>query len=432
MPALVIYTEHKSPRLTYVLDWIFPAVLHIDYILVHNKADIPSGAFVISYGEALAGVLSIPATGLLQQQNISKEKISTGSWQGLPVLFHSGSEAHSLSFDIFSAIFFLLSRYEEYYPFTPDKHGRYPATDSILFQLGLLRRPIVDEWLLQFCKLLKNSGLDVAAPEFSFRPTYDIDIAWSYRHKGFARNAGGFLKDLSRGNLAAATERLRVLAGSAPDPFDSFTFIRQLHETQFREPLFFILAALKATPHDKNISPVTPAMQRLLQELSAYGRIGMHPSYYSDNDTKAWNDEREILARATGQSINISRQHYIRFHLPATYRFLQEQGITDDHSMGYGTYLGFRAGTGRSFPWYDLEAEKANPLIIHPFCFMDSTAHYEEGLDANNAFTLLNEMRNELVKTGSCLTTVFHNFSLGTAVEWKGWPEKYAQFVASV
>ena len=60
---------------------------------------------------------------------------------------------------------------------------------------------------------------------------------------------------------------------------------------------------------------------------------------------------------------------------------------------------------------------------------MDTTAHYELGLSAHEAFEQLNDMNDILLKTGSTMTTVFHNFSLGTAPEWAGWAPAYQSWL---
>ncbi len=433
MQPITIYSERSGPRLKYVLDWLLTGQLHIPYTMVDHARDIAQGSPVIAYGTSLPGALSIPAHGLLWQDGIKQQEVNIGTWKDTPVIFSFPGSDHSLPFDIFSAIFFLLSRYEEYYNYTPDKYGRYPATHSFLFQHGWLRRPLLDEWLLPFRILLQEQcGISAAVPAFSFRPTYDIDIAWSYKHKGFARNAGGLVRDVFSGRIGLALERLSVLGGTTKDPYDSFHLILELHRGQPVLPLFFILAALQSTAYDKNISPAAPQMQALLKQLASSGEIGMHPSFYSDTDPATWNREKDILTQLCGQNITASRQHYIKMHLPATYRFLSANGIRDDYSMGYGTHLGFRAGTGRPFLWYDLETEQTTSLAIHPFCFMDSTAHHEEKLECSEAFHVLDQMTQKLRITGSNLITVFHNFSLGTAADWKGWRENYAQFITSL
>jgi hypothetical protein len=38
-------------------------------------------------------------------------------------------------------------------------------------------------------------------------------------------------------------------------------------------------------------------------------------------------------------------------------------------------------------------------------------------------------MSKVLERTGSKLVTVFHNFSLGTSSQWKGWRQAYEHFL---
>ena len=66
---------------------------------------------------------------------------------------------------------------------------------------------------------------------------------------------------------------------------------------------------------------------------------------------------------------------------------------------------------------------------MHPFCFMDSTAHYELGLSAEEAFMELSNMSDKLQTVRGRLVTVFHNFSLGSEEEWKGWNEAYQELL---
>ncbi len=141
---------------------------------------------------------------------------------------------------------------------------------------------------------------------------------------------------------------------------------------------------------------------RVIKNVAKDGTVGIHPSYYSDDGEKLIK-EKKAVEHISGKHINISRQHYIRLRLPATYRMLIKNEIADDYSMGYGSHLGFRAGTGNSFPWYDLEQETTTPLRVHPFCFMDTTAHFEAKLSAMEAFERLNAMSKILERDGQYL-----------------------------
>ena len=98
-------------------------------------------------------------------------------------------------FDILAAIFYLLSRYEEYLPYEKDEYGRYSYRQSIAFREGFLQSPVINLWLEDFKHTLQQKfrGLYFHRKNFKFLPTYDVDIAWKYKHKGWWRNIGGCL-----------------------------------------------------------------------------------------------------------------------------------------------------------------------------------------------------------------------------------------------
>ncbi|MDR3679034.1 MAG: hypothetical protein P4L41_03635 [Flavipsychrobacter sp.] len=431
MEPIIIYSPTASARLTYVLDWLFAIRLQVPYVLTHNADDLPANTFFIAYGAHFIHALSVPAAGLLGEIGVRQHDITIGNWYGIPTLYAAkdGTTGYTLPFDMFSAMFFLLSRYEEYYAYTPDKHGRYPATQSELYKHGWLRRPLVDEWVHLFGEMLQSyAGITLPVTPFSFTPTYDIDIAYSYLGKGAQRNIGGLAKDMLNGRMNIARQRASVLLGNAKDPYDSFGKLAELHKTTKVSPLYFVLCALNNSAYDKNILPTHPLMVKLVKQLQADGSVFIHPSYNAQTGSVLVK-EKEVLEKITSTTITSSRQHYIRNLLPNTYRVLLQHGATDDYSMGYATHIGFRAGTSHMFQWYDVLTENATPLIIHPFCFMDTAAKYEEKLDVNTAFTALHLMAMILRQNGGRLITVFHNFSLGTSSLWAGWANAYQDFV---
>jgi hypothetical protein len=130
--------------------------------------------------------------------------------------------------------------------------------------------------------------------------------------------------------------------------------------------------------------------------------------------------------------VNKSRQHYIRFNLPEGYQRLITAGITDDYSMGYGSINGFRASVASSFYWYDLEKEVQTALRIHPFCFMDANALYEQRQDTVTSLNELQHYHAVCKSVNGTLITIWHNNFLGTAKEFTGWKEMYEQFIAQV
>lgn len=430
MNAVIVYTPHISSRLQYTLAWVLGERLRLPYKLCSNPADAAGKPLVIAYGAILPGAICIPTAPLLLQQGTDVPVPDTGQWQHMPTLYPSANAGYTLPFDILSAVFYLLARCEEYSGYTPDKHGRYPAQASILYQMGILHRPIADEWIHALRLLLQEQWhTRLPVPMYSYRPSYDIDIAYSYLHKGLARTTGAWLRALLKADVAQLRSRMEVIRKKQKDPYDSFRWLRQVHKAYGYRPLYFVLCALRTTPFDKNIHPQHPAMVRIIKQLAREGDMGIHPSYYTDKGN-ALQAEKHTLEQVAGHTTQLSRQHYIRATMPHTWLQLAANGITHDYSMGYGTHLGFRAGTGSPFFWYNLATDEATTMRIHPFCFMDTTARYEAGLTPAQAFDRLNAMTQLLRETGSTLITVFHNFSLGSDDGWKGWRPAYEHFLA--
>jgi hypothetical protein len=303
----------------------------------------------------------------------------------------------------------------------------------VAWKNNFLHLPLVNIWLEDFRKrcLHKDPSFGKIFP-FQFIPTYDIDMAWSYRNKGLSRNAGGMVRDVVSLQFAKAKERWKVIRGESEDPFDAYEWMDALHERYGLKPVYFFLMAQKSGKYDKNISVHDPDFVQLVQQLTRKYETGIHPSWESNEHADEVGKEKQMLERIAGHSISKSRQHYIRFQLPDTFGNLVAAGIESDYSMGYGSVNGFRASVATPFFWYDLPNEKTTRLKLFPFCFMDATAHYEEKLDASQS---LLEMRKYLEVVRSCngtLITIWHNSFLGTDPTFEGWREMYETFIQSV
>jgi hypothetical protein len=170
----------------------------------------------------------------------------------------------------------------------------------------------------------------------------------------------------------------------------------------------------------------------LVRSIGDHNSIGLHPSWNSNEKEGVVMSEKKTLEDITGKIISASRQHFIRFSLPETYRQLLRAGLTSDYSMGYGSINGFRASVSSSFFWYDLEKEEKTPLLVHPFCFMDANSFYEEKRNPAETLEELNRYYSVIKKTGGRMITIWHNSFLGTDPFFRGWREIYSSFILSV
>jgi len=422
---LLFYTHKVTPRLQYICDFVLKEMIGLEYeFTLEATAFTKSESPGINYSDELlsAGFHVAPAT-LLFENEVTSQGIKCFSFNGNKAFYQTSGR--DWPFDIFAASFYLLSRYEEYLPHEKDSYGRYAHEHSLAFKEDFLHLPLVNKWIVWLAEALQRQFPTLATrlPEFSFQPTYDIDIAYSYLHKGFARNAGGFLK-------APSLQRLRVLLGKEKDPFNVYDWLDELHANHHLKPVYFFLVADKNGFYDKNILPSTAAMQQLIIHHAKKYRVGIHPSWQSGDDEALLLAEKNRLEKISSQPVKLSRQHYLRFTLPEGYRRLLRAGITDDYSMGYGTINGFRASVANSFFWYDLEQETTTALRIHPFCFMDSNCFYKHQLTPAKTLQEIINLSNECKNASGTFISIWHNQFFGTDPEFKGWRQIYQEFIA--
>ena len=425
---ILIYAHTTSPRLQYTCEFIFKELLGVDFaITIDSEEFINYEGAKINYSnsEIQGPEFKIQNHTLLFENNIKPQTVECFLVNDYKAFFKT--ENSDWPFDIFAAAFFLISRYEEYLPHAKDMYGRYGHENSLAFKEGFLQFPFVNMWVKGFAAALKNKfpALSFQLLAFSFLPTYDIDIAYSYKHKGLVRNMGSFFKSPS-------LERIKVLACLQKDPFDTYTWLNELHHEKNLNPLYFFLVAEKNGKYDKNILPHKNAMWQLVQQHAKKYTLGIHPSWQSGDTPSLLKKEKVYLEEMSGKAISTSRQHYIRFALPEGYQKLIDVGITDDYSMGYGSINGFRASVASSFYWYNLLKDEQTTLRIHPFCFMDANSFYEQHFSAAQAYEEMLHYNKVCKEVNGTLITIWHNNFLGTAKEFSGWKEIYEKFIQIV
>ncbi|MFM7233694.1 MAG: polysaccharide deacetylase family protein, partial [Flavobacteriales bacterium] len=149
--------------------------------------------------------------------------------------------------------------------------------------------------------------------------------------------------------------------------------------------------------------------------------VGIHPGYQSHNDVRLLAKEIGRLQSIVGERILHSRQHFLKFRLPVSYRRLLECGITNDHSMGYADVPGFRAGTAHPFKWFDVDRNEPTSLAVHPVIVMDSTLRTYNGLNPTQALEKIRQLKSAMRNTGGDFVSLWHNETVAEQGDWVGW-----------
>ena len=409
---LLVYSTYKTPRLDYILDQVFNEFMGVDWKLTQDADELISyKGPKLNYSDARFGKeIWIQDYGLLNQEGITEAQPNCFSWQGLPVFFKVDDGAE-IPFDIFSMIFYLITRYEEYLPEVKfDMHGRYFTQQSIAFKNRFLEIPLVDILVVQLKQLLyaKYPKLSFKNSKYQYLPTFDIDVLFAHKAKPFWRLLGGSFKSLMSLQFNQLSNRLNVLKGKTKDPFDNFDDLFAEAQQVCKQPLAFINLGRYGT-FDKNNSVKNPQVSDFLKKLNPKFKPALHPSYRSNDSERELESEVVKFENIYGEKPLQSRQHFIRLSFPYTYQDLINVGIKEDYSMGYPSHIGFRASTSFPFYFYDLTKEERTGLKVFSFAFMDGTLSDYMKLTNEQALTQIEKMASLVQRLGGLMIGIWHN-----------------------
>jgi hypothetical protein len=419
---ILVYSTQKTNRLEYIVEHIFSRMLGVKAEICTDETVFNDykGCKINYSNKKMSPCFRIRPYSLLFEKGIYPQMIRFSKYNGIPVCFQAGIPTH-LPFDIFAASFFFLSRYEEYVLHSEDAHQRFDAKNSLAYKNNFLHLPLVDCWVEYFKQKLKEKYPQLQFPDrtYSFIPTYDIDLAFAYRGKSFFLQLAGYAKHLLNFDFKKIIARTKVLLKKEEDPFYTFDYLIDIHRKYQLHPCYFVIAAKRKSRYDRNPAWENKTFQKLIQNLSLDGKIGLHTSYYSKENPQYIAEEKTYLQSITHQSIVKNRFHFLRFTLPDSYRNLLANGITEDYSMGYADQIGFRAGTCTPFYFFDIQANKATNLLIYPLlCMENAFLHCN---CAEEIMQILEPYIEKIKEHGGTFTTLLHNHTFGEKEVGQKW-----------
>ncbi len=425
--TILVYAEKMTPRLQWILREVLGRRLGLDHLLIDDREAYRHGHTPgITYAREAVGrrhELVIWPSGLLERRGTEPLTPSLAyDGEGHPLLFPAPA-GYDLPLDIFSAAFYLLSRYEEYQPFTPDGMGRFPAAASMAYREGWLDEPVVDLWSSWLADRLVRQSDEISyrVPPLRFVATYDIDQAYAYRGKPWWRLLPG---GLVHGDLG---RRWAVWRGKKQDPYDTFERIRTTHALLRERPVFFFHVG-RWGRYDKSLPAAGETMREVVRQVGRYGQVGLHPSVHAARDNRILVKELEQLEALRGDVVLMSRMHYLMMRFPDIPRALVAAGIRQDFSLTYPDEPGFRAGTCHPFQWYDLEREEETSLQLVPTTLMDG-ALFRKASSPGEITACLEHFRKKTEPYGGLLVTLWHNHTLSLEGRWAPLAQAYLDWV---
>ena len=417
---LLVYTQKKTSRITYAFRHICTRILGIETqftstieeFVAHNGAKL-------SYGkQPLSHELFIYAEGLLTQQGFETIDITTKEWEETKCFFPSSSSS-AVPFDIFSASFYLMSRYEEYLPHVKDASGRYPFSESLAYREGFLQQPVVDIWAYKFKSILLESFPDLIFPakKMKIHNLVEASQPFAFKQRGFLRSMIGYSSDLWKLKMRSMVERSKVLMRLRKDPFDTFNWIiNTAKRSKSRQTILFLLG--ESSEFEEGMNTKRAKFKLLVKFVSDYKEVGLIFSSEAITDYELLKREKKRIEDMTNRTLLGSMNASFVVNLPNIYRNLVELEVETDYTMVYEDEVGFRAGTCTPFLFYDLDSEIKTPLIIHPIVMTTNAFKKKYESEINKTFRLLFDSVNNVNGTFSM---VFSNRDFTSSEKNKIW-----------
>lgn len=414
---MLIYVEYITERLLYTLSFVL-ADRKVAYELTNDGIAFmaASGPKINYSNREFDACLQIQPATLLFSDELFNGQIQKATFNNTECLAFDDQP------DLLASIFYVLSRMEEYDSIHTDALGRFEARASILSKFGWLQNAICDEWSTAWIAYIEQACatvLKAKKPRFIFQPTFDIDNTFAYANKNKIRSFLAEVKDLIYQRKERLHDRRKVRNGLQPDPYDTFDQISDIAAHFPETKVFWLLG--NYTKRDKNLSHLNLAQQAKIKQVAAHAEIGIHGSSLTAHQIQQYQIEIERLGQITGYQPLCNRQHFLLMSLPSTYQMLLQVGIRHDYTMGYAEQTGFRAGTSRTFKWFNLRKNETTDLVIHPFVYMDGTLKEYLNLSPKEAVHRIAQLYKEVQKFGGAFCFLWHNETIGGYQHWESY-----------
>jgi peptidoglycan/xylan/chitin deacetylase (PgdA/CDA1 family) len=299
---------------------------------------------------------------------------------------------------------------------------------NVLNPLGLLYRPVVDEGYLA------GGGQKPAWPEgkpFAVCLTHDVDLVTLYSQRQVCRAGAQMLQNAKNWKQMAKTtvflgreHVLTSLRKTATDPLHCYERWLEVEAAVGAHSTFFLWPGWSSVGRHHSSDCTYELTDRvafdrqkctvaeMIKEINRRGwEIGLHPSWYSFDNTDEMKRQKEGLEKTLGYDIVSVRQHLLHYDIRVTPLIQAKAGLRYDSTLGFNDNVGFRFGT--SYPWklYDLKTEVELPITEIPLIIQDGamlTPAKGMRLDEDTAFQYIMQITEAVERVGGVLTLLWH------------------------
>jgi len=416
MKFFYLISPKKSERLQYVLDVAFEQLWGIQVQVIQHLSEAQENTPILAYhsNAQVFSIPTIPDAGILWQK---ETKVSDWAAQK-DKLFSCSNTSFVLDFDVFSAIFSVLTQLWLYETHETDLHDR-PNNKQNPISYDECWVPI---WSLGIIQML---GLQPQKQrKIQVQLSIDVDNPFYFLHRSVWDQGLSLANSLRKLQINQAIEKW-MMAVKGKDPFQTYTLLAE--KFYGKDVIWFFLTKYgnlnSNTPWDASwASPVCSILKE------AGHQIGLHPSYETLNDPELIFTEKNTLEAILKQPVQAARQHYLRTSFDIRKQYLK-LGILHDYSLALSNQNGFIGGMPEPFLWFDPETNQVSNLTLHPAVVMDRSLLSYQKLNPTEAVQVLYQMYAKQLHWGGTFCLLAHNETFSNFGEWQDWSQMLFEFL---
>ena len=445
---LIVTTPNNCvPEIEYVLDILLSEFLGLNYrieqsnsriiTITHENHHSKICEFNCTFFELIEhnwlDEFSLPKDISLWQNfknkitfDVHSKESSIPIFYGKPRIVQNADQI-KVMFDLFGTTFFLLSLYEEGVKKGRDEHGRFTASQSLLFQSNLLNRPVVNEYLELLWGILKFQFPTLKRKTRFYEKIISCDVDHPIDLAGKSS-----VRTLKR--VLARVVRDRTVSGAWKDlqnyganmvscsSFDQYLrniyWIMDKNEAIGNKLEFYIIPFVtddaRDEAHDYHASPLSDLLRHIIDRGH---KIGVHPGYATYNNELNFQSSvkefQKLFRPAELDFENLhNRQHYLCFDVFTTPLLWERFGVRIDSTLTFADSSGFRCGTCYAYPMYSLAERRRLHVFQQPLTAMEYTVigrKYENLGITENTIKRINSLKETCKFYNGTFTLLWHN-----------------------
>ncbi len=312
------------------------------------------------------------------------------------------STSNIFNFDLFAASFFFLSCWQEYSIKERDGHGRVPLKSTIQYNLGIVRIPIVNEYLRIFEKYTRKLwGVEIKYKKLPCRSnlyvalSHDIDfIDWSLKK----------YIDILRINRLGIEMGYSGLFNIIKNVFSKKAIFQKVKDIEITHGVTSTNYFLSSYPgnHQSFIHNLIKSLE------NANFEVGHHISKSLDSDIAFKKDKamfESLVKKTYGE-----RVHMLKFEINKLFSQLEKCSYCYDNSLLFPEDMSYR--TGFSYPHYLFDPFYKRPfnVLAIPLNIMDNThVKYLNLNDTSSESEILSFVDKAVIYGGVLSILIHHN-----------------------